>query len=42
VHSQAGHAGRALGGLGAALVLLTAGLVTAVVLGFRPRIGEYR
>jgi hypothetical protein len=42
VDRQAGHAAGALGGLGAALVLFTAGLVAAVVLGFRPRIGEYR
>ena len=42
VERQAGRGGSALGGLGVALVLLTGGLVTAVVLGFRPRIGEYR
>lgn len=42
VDHQAGHAGRALTGLEIALLLLTAGLVAAIVLGFRPRIGEYR
>jgi hypothetical protein len=42
VRAQARHAGRALAGLGVALVLLTAGVVVAVTLGFRPRIGEYR
>lgn len=42
VERQADRGGSALGGLGVALVLLTGGLVTAVVLGFRPRIGEYR
>jgi hypothetical protein len=42
VDRQATHAGTALAGLWVALVLLTAGLVAAVVLGFRPRIGEYR
>lgn len=42
VHRQAGHAGNALGGLAVALVLLTAALLTAIVVGIRPRIGEYR
>jgi len=42
VDRQATLAGNALAGLWVAVVLLTAGLVTAVVLGFRPRIGEYR
>jgi hypothetical protein len=42
VHRQANHADNALGGLVFALVLLTAGLMTAVVVGIRPRIGEYR
>jgi hypothetical protein len=42
VDRQSGHGGRALTGLPIALLLLTAGLLTAVVLGFRPRIGEYR
>jgi hypothetical protein len=42
VDHQAGHGAGALTGLEVALLLLTAGLVAAVVLGFRPRIGEYR
>ena len=42
VDDQATRAGNALTGLLVAIVLLTAGLVAAVVLGFRPRIGEYR
>lgn len=42
VDDQAGHGGGALTGLEIALLLLTAGLVAAVILGFRPRIGEYR
>lgn len=42
VDRQASHAGTALTGLWAALVVLTAGLVAAVIMGFRPRIGEYR
>ncbi|WP_052311573.1 MULTISPECIES: hypothetical protein [unclassified Actinoplanes] len=42
VDRQAGHGGRALTGLQIAILLLTAGLVAAVMLGFRPRIGEYR
>jgi hypothetical protein len=42
VNRQASHAGNALGGLALALVLLTAGLMTAVIAGIRPRIGEYR
>jgi hypothetical protein len=42
VDRQAGRGGRALTGLEIALLLLTAGLVAAVVLGFRPRIKEYR
>ncbi|MEV0895595.1 hypothetical protein [Actinoplanes sp. NPDC049802] len=42
VERQAEAAATALRGLAAGLVLLTAGLVAAVVLGFRPRIGEYR
>ncbi|MFC4069123.1 hypothetical protein [Actinoplanes subglobosus] len=39
---QAEGAAGALTGLTAGFVLLTAGLVVAVGLGFRPRIGEYR
>ncbi|WP_157751710.1 hypothetical protein [Actinoplanes derwentensis] len=42
VERQAELAGATLTGLTAGLVLLTAGLVAGVVLGFRPRIGEYR
>jgi hypothetical protein len=42
VDRQAGDAEGALTGLTAGLVLLTAGLMAAVGLGFRPRIGEYR
>ncbi|WP_436519662.1 hypothetical protein [Actinoplanes sp. HUAS TT8] len=42
VDRQAGTGVSALTGLEIALLLLTAGLVAAVVLGFRPRIGEYR
>ncbi|GAA2705474.1 hypothetical protein [Actinoplanes palleronii] len=42
VDRQAGHGGGALTGLEVGLLLLTAGLVAAIVLGFRPRIGEYR
>ncbi|WP_122978000.1 hypothetical protein [Actinoplanes teichomyceticus] len=42
VDRQAGHGRRALTGLEAALLLGTAGLVAAVLLGLRPRIGEYR
>jgi hypothetical protein len=42
VGRQTLHAGSALGGLRVGLVLITAGLVTAMILGFRPRIGEYR
>ncbi|GIE86880.1 hypothetical protein [Actinoplanes regularis] len=42
VARQAGNGGRALTGLEIALLLLTAGLTAAVILGFRPRIGEYR
>ena len=42
VDRQAASAANALAGLWVAVVLLTAGLVAAVVLGFRPRIGEYR
>ncbi|GAA4952994.1 hypothetical protein [Actinoplanes utahensis] len=42
VDAQAERAASALRGLTAGWVLLTAGLVAAVVLGFRPRIGEYR
>lgn len=42
VDRQADSAASALRGLTAGLVLLTVGLVAAVVLGFRPRIGEYR
>jgi len=42
VDRQAGLADRALGGLAVALVLLTAALLTGIVVGIRPRIGEYR
>ena len=42
VDRQADRAGGTLTGLGAGLVLLTAGVAVAIVLGFRPRIGEYR
>jgi len=42
VDRQAERAGRALTGLTLALVLLTAGQVAAVLLGFRPRLREYR
>ncbi|GAA0447453.1 hypothetical protein Aca07nite_58270 [Actinoplanes capillaceus] len=42
VDRQADAAAGALRGLAAGLVLLTLGLVAGVVLGFRPRIGEYR
>ncbi|WP_433359535.1 hypothetical protein ACQPZX_25135 [Actinoplanes sp. CA-142083] len=42
VSEQASDARAALTGLWVGLVLLTGGLVAAVVLGFRPRIGEYR
>ncbi|MGX6603179.1 hypothetical protein ACWKSP_13715 [Micromonosporaceae bacterium Da 78-11] len=42
VAQRAEDAGGHLGGLGAGLVLITFGLLTAVVLGFRPRLGEYR
>ena len=42
VGRQTAHAGGALGGLGAGLVLITVGLVAAVLWGIRPRIGEYR
>jgi hypothetical protein len=42
VDQQAEGADGALTGLTAGFVLLTAGLVVAVGLGFRPRIGEYR
>lgn len=42
VERETSRAGDALAGLGAGLVLITAGLITAAVLGFRPRIGEYR
>ncbi|MEU7905080.1 hypothetical protein [Actinoplanes sp. NPDC049118] len=42
VDRHAGHAGGALGGLGWGLVLITLGLVGAVIAGIRPRIGEYR
>lgn len=42
VARQADDAGSALRGLTAGLVLLTGGLVAGVVLGFRPRIEEYR
>jgi len=42
VDRQARHASDALTGLAAGLVLCTAGLLAAIVLGFRPRFGEYR
>ncbi|HWS34668.1 MAG TPA: hypothetical protein VN408_18245, partial [Actinoplanes sp.] len=42
VEQQAARAGGALTLLTAGLVLFTTGLVAGVVLGFRPRIGEYR
>lgn len=42
VDRQAERAGEALALLSAGLVLLTTGLVAGVVLGFRPRIAEYR
>ncbi|MDI6097418.1 hypothetical protein QLQ12_02235 [Actinoplanes sp. NEAU-A12] len=42
VDRQANSADGALRGLTAGLVLLTVGMVAAVVLGFRPRIEEYR
>jgi hypothetical protein len=42
VNGQAEGAAGALTGLVAGFVLLTVGLVVAVGLGFRPRIGEYR
>jgi hypothetical protein len=42
VDRKAQDAGGALRGLTAGLVLLTAALVAAVVMGFRPRIEEYR
>ncbi|GIE75127.1 hypothetical protein Aph02nite_10770 [Actinoplanes philippinensis] len=42
VDGQTGGAGSALTGLSAGFVLLTVGLMVAVGLGFRPRIGEYR
>lgn len=42
VDAQADRAASAQRGLTAGWVLFTAGLVAAVVLGFRPRIGEYR
>jgi hypothetical protein len=42
VGRHAGRADSALGGLEAALVLLTGGLMVAVIMGIRPRIGEYR
>jgi hypothetical protein len=42
VDRQAGHASTAVTGLAAGLIVCTLGLLAAVVLGFRPRIGEYR
>ncbi|BCY08009.1 hypothetical protein [Actinoplanes sp. L3-i22] len=42
VEGQDGLGVRALTALEVALLLLTVGLLAAVVLGFRPRIGEYR
>ncbi|WIM99211.1 hypothetical protein ACTOB_002855 [Actinoplanes oblitus] len=42
VDRQAGRGGSALTGLEIALLLLTGGLVAAVILGFRPRLKEYR
>jgi hypothetical protein len=42
VDHQAEQAANALRGLLPGLVLLTVGLVAAVAMGFRPRIGEYR
>jgi len=42
VQRQTATGARALGGLTAGLVLITAGLLTAMILGIRPRIGEYR
>ncbi|MEU4619509.1 hypothetical protein AB0G04_05965 [Actinoplanes sp. NPDC023801] len=42
VDGQAEQAANALRGLLPGVVLLTVGLVAAVVFGFRPRIGEYR
>jgi len=42
VARQSASAGRSLDALAITLVLLTAGLVTAVVLGIRPRLREYR
>jgi hypothetical protein len=42
VDRQAGHASTAVTGLAAGLIVCTVGLLAAIVLGFRPRIGEYR
>jgi hypothetical protein len=42
VSRLASHGGRALTGLSAALVVLTGAAVAAVLLGFRPRLKEYR
>lgn len=42
VDRQAGQGSSAVNGLAAGLVVCTVGLLAAVVLGFRPRIGEYR
>jgi len=42
VGRQTADASNALGGLGTGLVLITAGFLTAAILGIRPRIGEYR
>lgn len=42
VERQADRAAGVLSGLGVGFALLTAGVVAAVVLGFRPRIREYR